>query len=747
MPRTRRSNHQQEQLNQVSTSSIVAALGRLRTDKFGLNLVSAVEDQRKAPIWDKYGYLVVNETRTEVPEVLLELRFCFICFGKHQMLEKVHYFEKSTASGNLYTHLEQAHDIWIRTSKNRFKCPRTKLYLNISLMIILQDLSFNFVNGEGLKVLLGHCFGIPESEIPSSAHLSQNIIPLIYADCRSHLFDYLNRVFEFGSMTVDMWSHDRYRRKFIAINLHFYDNQMNFKKILLCCEPFMAPHTAVNILAKIREQLQIYNLNAARIFFTTDSEAALLRALEDGHFEHFECIPHGLHNLVVSDAIEAVAPIKNLAKKFKQIFNVLKYRADLLERIYYRMREAGQIANLDELELIRVLVNDNFQLLCLDEEFLDEDRLLQEIDNHQENDFDYSAILNSQPPDRESNGNSRQSNPPAEPAFGEDWLDRDDVQAVQQQTEPSNRSRRQTRRERDASMYLISEFPSSLKNSIPVRWNTTLDLVESTIANYGLINIALSNMRQFGLEISMQEVQTAKELVQQLIHIKKVSDTSCIIKESVTSRAAPMFYHLNEFFNANNDRLYRCEQVKRFRAEIRTKLSNRFKLTNEHLLAFFLNPLSKTSSLLSDRVPNTAEFLFEKLTAFCTSSICQLIQASDSNPHSSQPLPSTPPTQFNDSNRSLTDPGLPQSQAPDSSPTPANGSTESSTVSRSNCSMNLPRVNDSVMQELDFLNDLERRYNREETTIRSQESGYREEVNRYLLMPIDRQTYTGMTQF
>ena len=51
------------------------------------------------------------------------------------------------------------------------------------------------------------------------------------------------------------------------------------------------------------------------------------------------------------------------------------------------------------------------------------------------------------------------------------------------------------------------------------------------------------------------------------------------------------------------------------------------------------------------------------------------------------------------------------------------------------------------MQELDFLNDLERRYNREETTIRSQESGYREEVNRYLLMPIDRQTYTGMTQF
>ena len=203
-------------------------------------------------------------------------------------------------------------------------------------------------------------------------------------------------------------------------------------------------------------------------------------------------------------------------------------------------------------------------------------------------------------------------------------------------------SNRAVRNREEGVNYLIPQFPSSLKNSCPTRWNTILKMLRSIANNYQAINVALSYLRQFGLQILLEEVELMNEIIPHLKFIESISNECGISSRSVTALAVLHVYDLEDFLSTSNDNQYLRQVTKDFRRKVRENLSRRYLLLDDHLVAFLLDPIYKNSNLIADRVPDRQRFLVNKLNELGDAQAFPDNSPSSELPSDSSPAASSP---------------------------------------------------------------------------------------------------------
>ena len=326
----------------------------LETGAFRLRLLSS-DSLRTSKTWEFYGVLEAENPDEVVDEELREVRFCKICFEAQQFLRFVKRYSKCSSTNTLALHLLNKHGIRVNHQSLDSiitNHPRSKVYLDLTLKIILDNDSFNSMNSQGYQ-LLARYFGL--ERMPTGTHLSNHVLPLVYEHTSQTIFDLLNQEFRSGFLCIDMWSESNFRYDYIAFNLFWMDTQLDLHKTLLDISPFTRPHTAARIIEQINDQLSTYNLNSNQIFFMIDNGANLIAAMNQGGFEYGHCLAHNIHLLIINDALGNCRLNGNrlqlLLSKLKKMYNYFKYRKQFLEDLRHEVVAQLMEINYDDMTL------------------------------------------------------------------------------------------------------------------------------------------------------------------------------------------------------------------------------------------------------------------------------------------------------------------------------------------------------------------------------------------------------------
>lgn len=107
---------------------------------------------------------------------------------------------------------------------------------------------------------------------------------------------------DMACLTTDCWT-SRDNKSYIAITVHFIDNNFNLKSILLSCHSFLENHTSDNLCEQINKTLNAWNLRDKIVFAVSDNAYNIQNALGQLKFKHFGCFAHTL-NLIVQSALK-----------------------------------------------------------------------------------------------------------------------------------------------------------------------------------------------------------------------------------------------------------------------------------------------------------------------------------------------------------------------------------------------------------------------------------------------------------
>ena len=86
-----------------------------------------------------------------------------------------------------------------------------------------------------------------------------------------------------------------------------------------------------NGLTVLSKNFAEFDLDVKNGKFVTDCGANMMSACTEMECKRLACIAHGLHNLLVADAIGNIDEIRGLVKKCKSIFDKLKWHKNLLK--------------------------------------------------------------------------------------------------------------------------------------------------------------------------------------------------------------------------------------------------------------------------------------------------------------------------------------------------------------------------------------------------------------------------------
>lgn len=245
----------------------------------------------------------LRERGIELPDGWFQKNVCIPCITSESLTCKVKVYNITTATSNLINHLRAAHNIVLarRGLTDLVLHPQTSFNVQL-LMFICRDLrSFNVVNNEGFVSLMK--FARPDLKLCSNSHLSQNLLPIVYAKFKAHLKEHLAENLQFGTVSTDTWVDNRLKNRYLVINLFYLDKELNFRKAHLKCGRLDPPHTATRIAEAIKQVLDEYEIPSSKLAFVTDCGANMLAAMRTASCRSSVYVVHGAHNLITVDCL------------------------------------------------------------------------------------------------------------------------------------------------------------------------------------------------------------------------------------------------------------------------------------------------------------------------------------------------------------------------------------------------------------------------------------------------------------
>lgn len=168
----------------------------------------------------------------------------------------------------------------------------------------------------------------PSYHLPDARYFTTTGIPNLYNDTLEKLQMEISLVKDENlTITMDSWiSMDNI--PFVAVTVHFIDDQWNLKSVYLSCADFEIKHTYSNICDALTSILSDWGLSVASITScTTDNRSNVLKAISHLQLQHIPCFGHTI-NLGISQALE-IPPLDGAVLKIKKLHSAISLRSEM----------------------------------------------------------------------------------------------------------------------------------------------------------------------------------------------------------------------------------------------------------------------------------------------------------------------------------------------------------------------------------------------------------------------------------
>lgn len=237
-----------------------------------------------------------------------------------------------------------AKDVDVNKSKSAKKFVLAR---DLALLVSEDLLPFSIVEGGGFKrFLVRKGIVSSEKEIPARTTISRNALDDAYDAVRNIILRQMPTEFRYH-VSTDTWT-DRYRKfPYIAVVLHFLNEEFELKCISLKTDYFEGPHTASAIREEVVSTLKNFEIDEKQMFAAiTDSASNMVSGFRN--FIHIRCADHRMHRALTKDFYETSTGRKvlQLRSQLMRMYKHLLYKKTYVSKV---AKERQQDNYLDSL--------------------------------------------------------------------------------------------------------------------------------------------------------------------------------------------------------------------------------------------------------------------------------------------------------------------------------------------------------------------------------------------------------------
>lgn len=513
---------------------------------------------RPSKAWDFMGHIFIQSASescaTTAP--ISDLLYCKFCFDEqlnspNGLLSRVYSASANTASGNHLAHAAAKHNQtfpktsdpkisnWLLKSKQNSPAG-TQFEFNRDLtLFICRDLQpFSVVEDAGFHAFCSKNIGF---ELPSSATVSTTALLDIFTTVKARVIEILSSCSS-GTLMMDGWT-DKYKRlPYFGIRVAVI-HDWQFKVLTLNISP-VESHTSQNLSRHVKSVLAEMTSGHKMLLFNTTDSAANMKLLSSllGH-ERVNCTAHGMHLLLTVDSLYRIPQLRELVKKCKEIVHALHFKGHLV---------ADEVQAEADAELFQKIAKIQEQLV------LDEDN---------------------------------PSSIPDEIASTTTSVVQDEhIKCVDSGVEQTDAT--------PNPATSVGHIHMTLKNEVPTRWNSTLDMIESILDLRGAVDAVLKKTGNFTLCLEVDEVELLTELRKFLTPFRDFTKlvSSCSPNLSLIPLMVTKIKK-NCTENVSEGDVRDAEQIKQLKHLVKANLNKRLPFTKLTKIATCFDPAVRDAAL------------------------------------------------------------------------------------------------------------------------------------------------------
>ena len=172
----------------------------------------------------------------------------------------------------------------------------------------------------------------PKFVIPSEKTVRTKLIPIYYQKVQYFVLKSVQGIRDYA-ITTDAWTSSQ-QECFLSFTVHYIDESLNRKMIVVRTIPFNKSHTAHKIKEKINETIRNWHFQQDPAVILRDSASNVVKAFQD--MNGIACTIHTLQ-LVLKHSIIKDTKLAALAKKARAIVKNLRKPKGMLCVLFLKM--------------------------------------------------------------------------------------------------------------------------------------------------------------------------------------------------------------------------------------------------------------------------------------------------------------------------------------------------------------------------------------------------------------------------
>ena len=278
-----------------------------------------------------------SNSRTSSRRVKLEVWEFFVKRDKSALCKicnKEYAYHGGTS--NLRDHLTRAHPSKLKSPPNQ---PSLDPYLSDSKcseanakrttehiidMVVCNLRPAALVEGAGFKALMNYIE--PGYRVPTATHIAA-VVRQKFFNGKATMKQYLESEVHFMAITTDIWT-SRANDAYFSLTMHFVDRSWDMISCVLATAPFPEHHTAVNIVDKVKQVVEEYNIDINCLLAVVHDQCSNMQLAGEmlcelsGNCQSLSCAAHHLQlcveeGLVISSIVQAIGAAKKLVSHFR----------------------------------------------------------------------------------------------------------------------------------------------------------------------------------------------------------------------------------------------------------------------------------------------------------------------------------------------------------------------------------------------------------------------------------------------
>ena len=220
---------------------------------------------------------------------------------------------------------------------------RQKRLNGLLLKMIVCDLQpFSIIEDAGFREFVTALD--PSFTIPSRQVLAKDMLAASYKNAVEKVKAMLDQAEAVSLTTDDAWT-SICTDSYIAVTAHFISSDMVLQSCLLECVKYSERHTAENLCNDMKRVITEWGIADKVAAVVTDNAANITAAVRLSGYRHLPCLAHTL-NLVVQQAVQSIAPLKDKVKHIVEYFHRSTVAAEKLRSFQLQMNPGNTVLKL-----------------------------------------------------------------------------------------------------------------------------------------------------------------------------------------------------------------------------------------------------------------------------------------------------------------------------------------------------------------------------------------------------------------